>query len=77
MLCEVTGSAATATDIPWAAVAPVIVLLVGFVVFCWVDIARHAVKYLPKWAWAIICAASIPIGGIIYLIVGRNDARTS
>jgi predicted ABC-type exoprotein transport system permease subunit len=64
-------------DIPWAALAPVLVLLVGFVIYCWVDIARHAVKHLPKWGWAIICAASIPIGGIVYLLIGRDDARTS
>ena len=29
------------------------------------------VRYLPRWAWAIICLASIPLGGIVYLILGR------
>jgi len=55
---------------------PLLVLAVvaaGFIVYCWVDLARSdSVRYLPKWAWAIICAVSIPIGGIIYLAVGRN-----
>ena len=68
---NVNGSA-----IPWAGLVPVFVLLFAFVVFCWVDIARHEVKYLPKWAWAVICFISIPLGGIIYLIVGRDSTRS-
>lgn len=59
-------------DIPWAALAPLIVLGVGFVVYCLVDLARHDVRYLPKWAWALICILSVPMGGIVYLLVGRD-----
>src|SRR5690606_9241988 len=36
-------------DIPWAALAPIIVVAVVFVVYCLVDLARHDVRYLPKW----------------------------
>jgi len=55
-----------------AALAPVVVVAVGFVVFCWVDLARaREVRYLPKWAWAVICVVSIPLGGIVYLVLGR------
>jgi hypothetical protein len=55
-----------------AALAPVVVVAVGFVVFCWVDLARaREVRYLPKWAWALICVVSIPLGGIVYLVLGR------
>ena len=44
----------------------------GFAVFCLADLARaDAVRYLPKWAWALICVAQIPSGGIAYLSVGR------
>jgi hypothetical protein len=68
----------TMSDIPWAAVAPVLVLLLAFVAYCVVDIARHDVRYLPKWAWILICCLfSIPIGGIVYLIVGRDSGRES
>ena len=57
----------------WAALAPLIVLAVAFDVFCWVDIARASnVRHLPKWLWALIVAASVPIGGLIYLAVGRE-----
>ena len=59
-------------DIPWAAVAPVIVAALAFVVYCWVDISRSHVRYMPKWAWAIIVLASVPMGGIVYLLAGRE-----
>lgn len=42
-------------DIPWAALVPLIVVAAGFVIYCLVDLARHEVRYLPKWAWALIC----------------------
>jgi hypothetical protein len=55
--------------------APVILLgvvLLAFVVFCWVDLVRaEQVRYLPKWLWAIVCGLSIPLGGILYLIFGK------
>jgi len=60
------------TDIPWAALAPLLLLAAGFVVWVLVDIARaDAVAHLPKWAWAILTVISIPLGGIVYLLVGR------
>ncbi|MHC8528926.1 PLDc N-terminal domain-containing protein [Lactococcus garvieae] len=27
---------------------------------------------MPKWAWALVCIISIPLGGILYFIVGRD-----
>jgi hypothetical protein len=58
--------------VPWAALAPLFALLLAFVVYCLVDIARGEVKYLPKWAWVLICLVSVPFGGIVYLLVGRR-----
>jgi Phospholipase_D-nuclease N-terminal len=47
-------------------------LAVGFDAFCLVDIARAAqVRYLPKWAWVLICLAQTPGGGIAYLSIGH------
>ncbi len=61
------------TDIPWAALAPLLLLAIGFVVWVLIDIARaDTVAHLPKWAWAIISVISIPLGGIVYLLVGRD-----
>jgi hypothetical protein len=60
------------TDIPWAALLPVLLLMLAFVGYCLVDLARHEVRYLPKWAWAVICLISIPFGALVYLLVGRK-----
>ena len=57
-----------------AAVLPLVLLAVAFLVYCLVDIARGEVRHLPKWAWVLVCIVSIPLGGIIYLIVGRGVA---
>jgi hypothetical protein len=58
-------------DVPIAALVPLIILAVAFVGYCWFDLSRSEVRYLPKWAWAVICLISIPLGGIVYLTVGR------
>lgn len=58
---------------PVAAWIPVIVVAVAFEVFCLVDLARaRDARYLPRWAWALICLVSIPLGGVIYLVAGRS-----
>jgi Phospholipase_D-nuclease N-terminal len=55
-----------------------VALGIGFDVFCLADIARASeVRYLSKWAWALICLAQTPGGGIVYLCVGRADRARS
>ncbi len=54
-----------------AAIVPIVVVCLALVGFCWFDIAGSEVQYLPKWAWALICLASIPLGPIAYLTIGR------
>jgi hypothetical protein len=50
----------------------VLALAVAFDAFCVVDIARAAqVRYLPKWAWVLICVIQTPGGGIAYVSIGR------
>jgi hypothetical protein len=50
----------------------VLPLAFGFDAFCLVDIARaRQVRYLPKWAWALICLIQTPSGGILYLSIGH------
>jgi Phospholipase_D-nuclease N-terminal len=47
-------------------------LAIGFDALCLVDIIRAAqVRYLPKWAWALICLIQTPLGGIMYLSIGH------
>jgi len=59
-------------EISIAALAPLFVIALGFVIYCWVDIARSEVRHLPKWLWSVIVFVSIPLGGIIYLLIGRE-----
>lgn len=54
-------------------ILPFLIIAIGFEVFCLFDIVRAtSVRYLPKWGWAIICLVSNPLGGIVYLLVGRD-----
>lgn len=56
---------------PWMLLLA-LVLAIGFDAFCLADIARAAqVRYLPKWAWVIICLIQCPLGGIMYLSIGH------
>ena len=51
----------------------VLVAAVAFAVFCLADLARSGqVRYLPKWAWALLICVAVPWGGLAYLIAGRT-----
>jgi len=55
-----------------AALVPIAIVAVCFEVFCLVDLVRaEDVRFLPRWAWALICVISIPLGGIAYLLLGK------
>ena len=64
-------------EIDFAAIAPLLVLLLAFVIYCWVDISRSEVRYLPKWVWVLITTFSVPLGGVIYLALGREPGSRS
>ena len=54
------------------AFAPLLLLAVALVAYCLWDLARaDAVRHLPRWAWALICVATVPLGPIAYLFFGR------
>ena len=53
-------------------ILPGLLAAAGFVAFCLTDLVRAAeVRYLPKWGWALACLLSVPLGGIMYLSMGR------
>jgi hypothetical protein len=57
-----------------AALAPLILLAVGLVVYALVDLRRaESVRLLPKWGWAVFIVCSIPAGAIVYFLSGRAD----
>lgn len=60
-------------DVPWAALLPLAVAAVAWMAFCIVDITRSEVRYLPRWAWLLIAVASVPLGGIVYFLVGKAE----
>jgi hypothetical protein len=51
-------------------------LVAGWEFFCLKDLAQaERVRFLPKWAWAVACLIQIPLGGILYLLIGRDWRR--
>ena len=58
---------------PIAALVPLIVAAVAWIAYCWWDLSRASVQYMPKWGWALVIALSVPLGGIVYLLIARTD----
>jgi hypothetical protein len=55
------------------AVFTVIAVVVVFEVCCLADIARaKEVRRLDRETWALICLVTLPLGGILYLALGRT-----
>ena len=52
--------------------APIIILEVSLVVFCLYRLTKDRVKFLPKWAWALIILFIQIIGGVAFLLIGRE-----
>ena len=48
------------------------VLAVSVVAVAMIDLTRHDVRVLPKWAWGIIILVAFPFGVIAYLVMGRS-----
>jgi len=49
-----------------------VILVAGWEILCLVNLARaERVRFLPRWAWAVLCLIQIPLGGILYLLIGR------
>ncbi|HEY8890650.1 MAG TPA: PLD nuclease N-terminal domain-containing protein [Clostridium sp.] len=52
--------------------APIIILELSLVVFCLYRLIKDKVKFLPKWGWALIIVFIQVIGGIAFLLIGRE-----
>lgn len=55
-----------------AALVPIALLAIAYAVWIVRDIQRSEVRHLPRAAWIAIALVSIPFGGIIYLLVGKE-----
>jgi hypothetical protein len=60
--------------VPITALVPIIVVAVAYVAWIVRDILNSEVKHLPKAAWIAIAVLSVPLGGIIYLLVGKDES---
>ena len=64
------------SSVPWAAVIPAIVIYLGLVAYCLVDLARHPhTRLLPRSAWVVICLFVSILGTLTYLVAGRDQDR--
>lgn len=52
--------------------APVIILELVLMGFCLYRLKLDKVKYLHKWAWALIILFIQLVGGIAFLLIGRE-----
>jgi len=59
------------------ALAPIAVVLVVFELYCVISLLRSEVRVLPKWVWLAIIFASVPLGGVVFLVAGRGGATGS
>ena len=57
---------------PVAALAPILVLVVVYWVWIVRDIQNSQVRHLPRWGWILIAVLSVPVGGVVYMLIGRE-----
>ncbi len=60
-------------NIPWALVAPLLVLQLVLALVAIVDIARIHETRGPKWMWVLISLFVNTLGPILYFIIGRKS----
>jgi len=53
-------------------IAPIIILQLTLALFCLFKLKGDKVKYLPKWAWALIVLFVNLFGPVLYLVFGRE-----
>ena len=52
---------------------PVLVLELGLMIYCLVDVIRRPKTRGPKWMWIVIVVVINSLGPIAYLIIGREE----
>lgn len=65
---------ARGVGLPVAALLPLILVAVAWIAYCLWDLSRAAVRGLPRWGWALLIILSVPLGGILYFVFGRDQA---
>ena len=53
-------------------------LLVGWEILCLRQVVMaERVRFLPRWVWAVACLIQIPLGGVLFLLLGRVWQRAA
>lgn len=52
---------------------PILLIQLGLMAYCLVDLARRERTLGPKWLWALIVIFGELIGPVVYLLVGRKE----
>ena len=53
----------------FAAWFPLFAIFAVFSIVMLVHLARNDVPYMPKWAWGLLIVLTMPLGGVLYLVV--------
>ena len=59
--------------IPWAAIAPILVLHLILMITALVSCIREEKTNGPKWLWILIILIINLIGPVLYFVVGRRN----
>lgn len=60
-------------NIPWALIAPLLVLQLVLALVAIIDIVRIHETRGPKWMWVLISLFVNTLGPILYFIIGRKS----
>ena len=52
---------------------PLLLVQLGLMVYCLVDLSRREKTRGPKWLWVVLIVFGELIGPVVYLIVGRVE----
>jgi len=61
-------------NIPWALIAPVLVIQLILMIVALIDLAKIHATNGPKWLWLLIILLVSLFGPIAYFIVGRKQS---
>ncbi|MFJ8459303.1 PLDc N-terminal domain-containing protein [Lysinibacillus xylanilyticus] len=60
-------------EIPWGAIAPILVLQLILMITALVSCIREEKTKGPKWLWILIILFISLIGPVLYFVVGRRN----
>ena len=57
----------------WPLLIPLILIQLGLMAYCLIDLSRQEHVKGPKWMWALVIIFGELIGSVVYLIAGREE----